>query len=419
MTSSLDDPPVARYLTDLLTRFARSRGTARGAGGGGAGVSRPWPTPCSRSRASGTGIRRLQSASRSRRIAPPHRRLHAVHDGRSSASTSSGSPRSSYYLHEGRRAYRFVSETARTGGRADAPLYRRLSDRFEQYAGALTYARKVYFRRTQWPPAPAPDPFLRALVGRMTSPAEPTPRPRASAPWKRSLASSASRPTSAPTRSRCSTARCTRWSSGMARWPVRCCTRWSSGPAAKAARTAARRALYRMTQAGIVVPPSPSRPREPVIGRAPTTPFARGCRASTARGSRAAWILFEGGSAGSCQLCSLILNDEAGILEAAGGSITKKRLEAELRRLREHQKLPWVETDPRSGLRARRRGPGAPRAIGHRSAARVLALAPLLHRNRRWTGPSSAPGDVDPDLLGRSAELLDLPELAGGSWIRS
>src|SRR5262245_5141145 len=70
-----------------------------------------------------------------------------------------------YYEHEGRRAYRFVSETARVGGRPDGPLFRRLSDRFEQYAGALSYTRKVYFRSEQWPPAIEPDdPFLHAVA---------------------------------------------------------------------------------------------------------------------------------------------------------------------------------------------------------------------------------------------------------------
>jgi hypothetical protein len=68
-----------------------------------------------------------------------------------------------YYLREGRRAYRFVSETARADESKDAPLYRRLSERFEHYAGALTYARKVYFPSEQWPPA-GTDPFFRPLV---------------------------------------------------------------------------------------------------------------------------------------------------------------------------------------------------------------------------------------------------------------
>lgn len=70
-----------------------------------------------------------------------------------------------YYEHEGRRAYRFVAELARARAEADASLYRRLADRFEMYAGALTYARKVYFRADAVPAAAWPtDPLFRALL---------------------------------------------------------------------------------------------------------------------------------------------------------------------------------------------------------------------------------------------------------------
>lgn len=70
-----------------------------------------------------------------------------------------------YYEHEGRRAYRFVAELARARAEADASLYRRLADRFEMYAGALTYARKVYFRADAVPAAAWPtDPPFRALL---------------------------------------------------------------------------------------------------------------------------------------------------------------------------------------------------------------------------------------------------------------
>ena len=55
-----------------------------------------------------------------------------------------------YYVVQGKRAYRFVSEhdraSARPAAPASAPLYRRLADRFEHYAGALDYARRVHFR---------------------------------------------------------------------------------------------------------------------------------------------------------------------------------------------------------------------------------------------------------------------------------
>jgi hypothetical protein len=68
-----------------------------------------------------------------------------------------------YYEREGRRAYRFLAETERARGRAEASLFRRLSERFEQWAGALAYARKVYFRDRHWPPG---DPLIRAIFAR-------------------------------------------------------------------------------------------------------------------------------------------------------------------------------------------------------------------------------------------------------------
>ena len=54
-----------------------------------------------------------------------------------------------YYIAQGKRAYHFVSEHDRASVRPTSmgggPLYRRLAERFEAYAGALDYARKVYF----------------------------------------------------------------------------------------------------------------------------------------------------------------------------------------------------------------------------------------------------------------------------------
>jgi hypothetical protein len=52
---------------------------------------------------------------------------------------------SRFYAQQGREAYRFVFEHDRAAGRASAPLYRRLAERFEHYAGALDYARRVHF----------------------------------------------------------------------------------------------------------------------------------------------------------------------------------------------------------------------------------------------------------------------------------
>jgi hypothetical protein len=184
----------------------------------------------------------------------------------------------------------------------------------------------------------------------------------------------------------------------------------------KAVRRAAKRALYRLAQAGVATDTAPASPAEPVVKRLAERPVRAWLSAIDGTGSRAIWILFEGGLGGQLQLCSLILNDQVGILESAGGAITRKRLDTELRLLREHQKLPWVEAD----------------------AARACALvgeAILLHegqgtepppeftRWRRFFAPAVADGhgdepiatgaDLDPALLDRSVELLELPEFGG------
>ena len=114
----------------------------------------------------------------------------------------------------------------------------------------------------------------------------------------------------------------------------------------KEQRRAARRALYRLEQAGQrpVRAPDATAVR-PVVAREAEHAVRAWLSGIDGSGSRAAWILFEGGLGGGLRLCSLILNDEAGIMDAAGGPIARKRLEAELRTLREGQKLPWVEVD--------------------------------------------------------------------------
>jgi len=186
---------------------------------------------------------------------------------------------------------------------------------------------------------------------------------------------------------------------------------------ARAIRKAARLALYRMKLAGAEVPPPPNRSAVPPVVKIRTEqPVRAWLSGIDGTGSRAVWMLFEGGFGGRFSLCSLILNDEAGILESAGGAITRKRLDHELRELREHQKLPWVETDP---------------ARAEALVGEALALHAVLGTDPpsgfdRWrrlfaglpenTGKASTPvprSDVDSYLLDRTAELLELPELAG------
>ncbi|HEY7869756.1 MAG TPA: hypothetical protein VIF59_11040 [Methylomirabilota bacterium] len=181
----------------------------------------------------------------------------------------------------------------------------------------------------------------------------------------------------------------------------------------KEQRRAARRALYRLEQSGLPRAAAPS--SRPVVTREADLPARAWLSGIDGSGSRAAWILFEGGLGGGLRLCSLILNDEAGIMDAAGGPIARRRLESELRALRESQKLPWVEVDGRRACAL---------------VAEALALherlgtvpPPEFARWRKLFGGGARPAQADPpppptqvatDLLPRSAELLDLSELMG------
>ena len=178
--------------------------------------------------------------------------------------------------------------------------------------------------------------------------------------------------------------------------------------AERAMRRAAKRALYRLAQRGVTAPARPA-PR-PVVERAPERAARAWVSGVDGSGSRALWILFEGAFGGTT-LCSLIVNDTAGVLEVAGGEITKRRLEAELAALRSAQKLPWVECDPA-------------RALG------LVAEALALHRAQGTTPPAAferwrrrfegapvpalpALPAAEPALVERSAALAELPEMAG------
>ena len=206
----------------------------------------------------------------------------------------------------------------------------------------------------------------------------------------------------------------------------------------KAHRRAVRRALYRLEQAGLRPPRAAAvAPARPVVTRAAEHPVRAWLSGIDGSGSRAAWILFEGGLGGGLRLCSLILNDEAGIMDAAGGPIARKRLEAELRGLRESQKLPWVEVDGRRACALvadalalhERLGTVPPPEFAR--WRRLFAAAPPLpvdlrpklgevkpkasRTDTREKLPADMPSSdaATENLLDRSAEILDLPELMG------
>jgi hypothetical protein len=187
----------------------------------------------------------------------------------------------------------------------------------------------------------------------------------------------------------------------------------TSDRADRAVRRAAKRSLYRLAQRGIA-PPRRAAAR-PVVEREPERAARAWSSGIDGTGSRALWIVFEGGFGGAV-LCSVIINDTAGILETAGGEVSKKRLERELAALRASQKLPWVETDPA-------------RAVA--LVAEALALHPALGTSppaafARWQRffegetagdavpvPPAPAVEAAPEAVDRSVELLDLPEFAG------
>jgi hypothetical protein len=180
-----------------------------------------------------------------------------------------------------------------------------------------------------------------------------------------------------------------------------------AGPGGSAVRRAARRALYRLAQRG--VRPGAPAPRRPIVERGRERAIRAWTSGIDGSGSRALWILFEG-AYGALRLCSLIVSDLHGVLEVAGGEVTKKRLDRELSALRASQKLPWVEIE-------------GGRAVG------LVAEALALHRAQgttppatfeRWrplfagAPPASAPAlEADLALLEGAGALLDRPELSG------
>jgi hypothetical protein len=158
----LDDEQAARYLTELLTRFARTDALRAADLLPGLRLD--------------TVVDALLHIERSWEwgspgFAPTEERTVRRHIGDYTLFMSGLFPdhvqrvaAASYYRHEGQRAYRFLSETARTGAETEAALFRRLADRFEQWAGALTYMRKVYFRQDRVPPELGRDSFLRRFT---------------------------------------------------------------------------------------------------------------------------------------------------------------------------------------------------------------------------------------------------------------
>ncbi len=135
------DDPVAPYLVDLLTRFARTENLFPP----GSTVPRLETVADMLIEIQGLWDDRMPSFQPQREVSV---RRHigdftlfmtGIFRERVERAASAG-----YYIVEGKRAYRFVSEHARARAEVDAP-YRWLAERFESYARVLDYTRRVHF----------------------------------------------------------------------------------------------------------------------------------------------------------------------------------------------------------------------------------------------------------------------------------
>lgn len=183
-----------------------------------------------------------------------------------------------------------------------------------------------------------------------------------------------------------------------------------AGAATKAIRTAARRALYRLRQAGVVRRAPAPPPRAPAV-----TPAEAWVSAVDGTGRRGLWLTLAGPH-GERTLLAAMLSEETGLVDFSAAPLAKRRVEERLRALRAESPLPWVAAPARWAWAT---------LVGAARRARAAggAGSPEL---ARWIERVGAPGDEpppihgrlpagvdDPSLLERSAALLGLPELAG------
>src|SRR5262249_11494553 len=134
--------PAARYLADLLTRFARTENL--------------YPRGTTVPRLESVVDMMLEMQGAWQADSPDFRPQHEVnvrrHLGdypffRAGLSRGGGGPTAgpSFYPSRGKRPHRFVPEPAGPRPKAPPPPWRRLAEHFESYAGALDYARRVHF----------------------------------------------------------------------------------------------------------------------------------------------------------------------------------------------------------------------------------------------------------------------------------
>ena len=181
---------------------------------------------------------------------------------------------------------------------------------------------------------------------------------------------------------------------------------------ARPLRTALRRALYQLRQAGVSAP-APARTRPGPPGPRPQQAWMS---AIDGTGTRGVWLVLESPDGGRT-LVTVLVNDQAGVLDGAAGPITRKRLDAQRAALTADSALPWVEVPAARAAavlaeaRARSRAAGAalPGDLGRwLDGLPSGAPDPVSDADAPGTDPAAA---TDPQA---AAALLALPELA--SW---
>src|SRR5215831_15011634 len=139
---ALDGDPAVPYLADLLTRFARTDNL--------------YPRGLTLPRLESVVDMMLEIQSAWQAETPDFRPEHEVsvrrHIGDYTLFMTGIFPErvertsaTSFYISQGKQAYRFVSEHARSRARDATNPYRRLAERFESYASVLDYTRRVHF----------------------------------------------------------------------------------------------------------------------------------------------------------------------------------------------------------------------------------------------------------------------------------
>jgi hypothetical protein len=155
----LEGEPVASYLAGLLARFARTDQlySLRGAAGQRLEtvvemlleVQRAWDF-------GGPGFDPFRERTIRQHIGDYTLFMIGIFREHVERRASTG-----FYVREGRRAYQVVADFQRSAIKPDARLFAVLAARFEGYASALAYMKRVYLRPALAPPGA--DPALRLL----------------------------------------------------------------------------------------------------------------------------------------------------------------------------------------------------------------------------------------------------------------